>query len=89
MGVWITGFFGSGKSHFLKMLGYILENKNVAGLSAPEFFKEKIKDETILADLNLSANSNTKVVIFNIDSKAGSTAKSKPQGYYGCHASYI
>jgi hypothetical protein len=79
MGVWITGFFGSGKSHFLKMLGYLLENKSVLGLNSPEFFKDKIIDETILADINMSANSNTKVVIFNIDSKAGSTAKSKPQ----------
>lgn len=79
MGVWITGFFGSGKSHFLKMLGYILENKSVAGLNAPEFFKDKIKDEMVLADINMSANSNTKVIMFNIDSKAGSTAKAKSQ----------
>ena len=79
IGVWITGFFGSGKSHFLKMLGYVLENRKVAGLRAPDFFKDKIKDETVLADMNMSANSKTKVVIFNIDSKAGSLAKTKPQ----------
>jgi hypothetical protein len=79
MGIWISGYFGSGKSHFLKMLGYIIENKKVSGLTAPEFFQDKIQDQTVFADLEKSANSNTKVIIFNIDSKAGAGDKTKPQ----------
>ena len=54
MGVWITGFFGSGKSHFLKILGYILENEVVAGIRAAEYFDDKIKDELVTAQIWLS-----------------------------------
>lgn len=77
IGVWITGFFGSGKSHFLKILGYLLSNEEVAGKHAIEYFDDKIQDATIKADMELSAKQNNLVVLFNIDAKASVNAKNK------------
>lgn len=79
MGVWITGFFGSGKSHFLKILGYILENEVVAGWEAVKYFEEKIQDQMVLADIKQCAKAKNKVVLFNIDSKAKSDSKNRSQ----------
>ncbi|MGS0973159.1 MAG: BREX system P-loop protein BrxC [Candidatus Izemoplasmataceae bacterium] len=79
MGVWITGFFGSGKSHFIKILGYILENKEIGGKKAINYFDDKIQDSIVLADMKQSAQVENKVVLFNIDSKARSDSKSKSQ----------
>jgi len=42
IGVWVSGFFGSGKSHFIKILSYLLENKTVYGKTALDFFENKI-----------------------------------------------
>ena len=79
IGVWITGFFGSGKSHFLKILGYLLENDEVAGWEAVKYFDDKIKDQMVLADIKTCAKANNKVVLFNIDSKAKSDSKNRTQ----------
>lgn len=73
MGVWISGFFGSGKSYFLKILSYLLDKDRVIdGKQAIDYFIEdrKITDPYVLADMKLAANTSTDVILFNIDSKS-------------------
>ncbi len=74
IGVWVSGFFGSGKSHFIKVLSYLLQNKihTHQGQSkrAVEFFESKIKDAMLFGDIKRAVASNTDVILFNIDSKA-------------------
>ena len=79
IGVWISGFFGSGKSHFLKILSYILDsNLEVRGRKPIDFFKEdgKIKDPMVIGDMESSTNVNSDVILFNIDSKSSSQSNS-------------
>ncbi|MDT8855144.1 BREX system P-loop protein BrxC [Paracoccaceae bacterium Fryx2] len=75
-GVWISGFFGSGKSHLLKMLALLLENREVEGVKAFDIFAEKLKDEPMLAGaLRKAVSIPSKSILFNIDQKADVISK--------------
>ncbi|WP_051258577.1 BREX system P-loop protein BrxC [Atopococcus tabaci] len=76
MGVWISGFFGSGKSHFLKILSYLLSSgMEIDGKRAVDFFEDKIEDEELLKKMRTVAEAPSEVALFNIDSKADSDSK--------------
>lgn len=70
MGVWISGFFGSGKSHFLKILAYLLENREIDGKNAIDYFNDKIIDKMLVGNITRSGKTPSDVILFNIDAKS-------------------
>ncbi len=47
VGVWISGFFGSGKSSFAKNLGYVLANRTVQNEPARDLFLKQVDSPRI------------------------------------------
>ncbi len=99
-GVWISGFFGSGKSHLLKMLALLLENQMVGGQAALDYFLPKCTDNAYLqAELRKAVAIPSRSILFNIDQKADNISKAETDalltvfvkvfneacGYYGKH----
>lgn len=77
-GVWISGFFGSGKSHLLKMLAHLLGD--VEGQDFPRdhvtaSFVGKTDDSMLKASLTKAASIPAMSLLFNIDQKATLIAK--------------
>lgn len=67
IGVWISGFFGSGKSHFLKMLSYLLSGREVSGRRALDYLLEKLDDPAVCALAERCCSLPTESILFNID----------------------
>lgn len=99
-GVWVSGFFGSGKSHLLKMLALLLENRTIDGMTTLDMFLPKCGTNEILrADLKKAVGIPSKSILFNIDQKADVISKTQVDallavfvkvfdemcGYYGKH----
>ena len=76
--VWISGDFGSGKSHLLKILSYVLENELVVeGRKCSDIFADKAKDDFELkGDIQKACRVPTESVLFNIQEKLDGVAKS-------------
>ena len=75
IGVWLSGFFGSGKSHMLKMLSYILENKEIDGQTVVDMFRDKF-DSASFMKVDRATKTKAETILFNIDIE-GSINKDK------------
>jgi hypothetical protein len=72
IGIWISGFFGSGKSSFAKILGYTLANRKVGKTTAPTLFKKTVADERIAALIDsINARIPFEAVIFDVSMERG------------------
>lgn len=72
-GVWISGFFGSGKSSFAKNLGYVFGDRPVLGHRAAELFKGQLDDSQCAALIDLVNRSvPAEIVMFDVQTDRAS-----------------
>jgi hypothetical protein len=66
VGVWISGFSGSGKSSFAKNLGYVLANREVRGVRAGSLFLKQVESKTV-AEAVEALNRAVPYEVFTLD----------------------
>jgi hypothetical protein len=79
VGVWVSGFFGAGKSSFAKLLGLLVSSNNPGGVDVPQIFAERVSDTGIKVLLKqIREHIPTKVVMFDILKDQTGTAHQHP-----------
>ena len=72
IGIWVSGFFGSGKSSFAKMIGLALQNREVLGKSAADLFGTRTgNDEAQVLLKQITEHIPTEAVIFDVSTDRG------------------
>ena len=70
--IWVSGFFGSGKSSFAKMLGLSIENRAVGGIPAGDRFAQRAGDNKLQVLLKaINEQIPTHAVIFDVSTDRG------------------
>lgn len=70
--VWVSGFFGSGKSSFAKLLGLALENRVIKGVPAADRLAKQIGDNRLSVVLKtIGEKIPTHAVIFDVSTDRG------------------
>ena len=70
--IWVSGFFGSGKSSFAKFLGLGLQNRTIGGVGTATLLAKRIGDakaEVLLS--NIAEQIPTEAVIFDVSTDRG------------------
>ena len=84
IGVWISGYFGSGKSHLAKIAALLIENRVLDGIAASKRFEARIPSQaphrdSILRSLACLSQCDTQVQAFNLNSLADSKSTPLPR----------
>lgn len=94
IGIWISGYFGSGKSHFAKILSLLVGNPVLEGVPASQRFESRVPHDaprrgSILRSLSRIGQCETSVLAFNLNTLADSRSRPLPalllsQYYLSC-----
>lgn len=83
IGAWISGYFGSGKSHLAKVMALVVENATLAGVTASDRFMTRIlsdsdRRESIKRSLATLGRCETTVLAFNLNTLSDSKTRPLP-----------
>lgn len=83
IGIWISGYFGSGKSHFAKIFSLLAGNPVLEGVSASKRFESRVPHDaprrgSILRSLSRVDQCKTDVLAFNLNTLADSRSRPLP-----------
>ncbi|MGK5084115.1 BREX system P-loop protein BrxC [Bdellovibrionota bacterium FG-1] len=84
IGSWISGYFGSGKSHLAKILSLLVENRTLTGHAATKRFEGRVPHaalhrSSILRSLGRMDQCGTQVLAFNLNTLVDSKTTPLPR----------